>query len=200
MNLSLGLVTSAYLSEVFRGALLSIDSMELLAVQSMGMSRWQLFLFIESPQMLRFSFPGMPQYGLSLSAFTVAVICFTLNVSAYNAAYTQTAYRALDPVEHEAAAAQGFGRLQIFRLIILPQVFSTSLPALTKQMIGNLKDSSIAFMIGYTDFFARTQELASSDFQFLYAYLFTAMIYLVQVMAIVLLSRRLECRLSRSKD
>lgn len=57
--LSLGLVASAYLAEVFRGALDSVDGSEILAAEAMGMSRWQVFLHIELPQMFRFAVPGM---------------------------------------------------------------------------------------------------------------------------------------------
>ncbi len=59
MALSLGLVASAYLAEVFRGAFNSIDPAEVTAAQAMGMSRIQVLRFIELPQMLRFSIPGM---------------------------------------------------------------------------------------------------------------------------------------------
>lgn len=59
MILSLGLIASAYLAEVFRGALDSVDGSEILAAEAMGMSRWQVFLHIELPQMFRFSVPGM---------------------------------------------------------------------------------------------------------------------------------------------
>ena len=59
MALSLGLISGAYLAEVFRGALNAVDPAELLAAESMGMSRLQIFRYIEFPQMLRFSLPGM---------------------------------------------------------------------------------------------------------------------------------------------
>ncbi|MBU3539925.1 amino acid ABC transporter permease [Polynucleobacter sp. UB-Tiil-W10] len=59
MALSLGLVAGAYLTEVFRGAFSSIDPGEVLAAQAMGMSRIQVLRYIEIPQMLRFSVPGM---------------------------------------------------------------------------------------------------------------------------------------------
>ncbi len=59
MALSLGLVASAYLAEVFRGAFNSVDSAEVIAAQAMGMTRIQVLRFIEIPQMLRFSVPGM---------------------------------------------------------------------------------------------------------------------------------------------
>ena len=59
MALSLGLVASAYLAEVFRGAFNSVDPAEILVAQSMGMTRIQVLMYIELPQMLRFSVPGM---------------------------------------------------------------------------------------------------------------------------------------------
>ena len=137
---------------------------------------------------------GLPQWGVRLNPFTVAVIGFTLNVAAYNAAYLTTAFNGLDKTQLEAARAQGFEPSQVFRLITLPQVLRTSVPALTNQVIGNLKDSSITFLIQYTEFFARMQELASTNFQFFKAYLLTALVYLLLVSVIVLVSRRMERR------
>jgi len=138
---------------------------------------------------------GLPQWGIRLSPFTVAVIGFTLNVAAYNAAYLKTAFNGLDMSQLEAATAQGFRPAQIFRLIILPQVLRSSVPALTNQVIGNLKDSSVAFLIQYTEFFARMQELAATNFQFFKAYLLAALVYLALVSVIVLLARSIEKRL-----
>jgi len=137
---------------------------------------------------------GLPQWGLKLSPFLVAVIGFTMNVAAYNAAYLMTARNGLDPSEIESARAQGFGHGQIFRWITLPQVLRLSVPALTNQCIGNLKDSSVAFLIQYTEFFARIQELAATNFQFFKAYLVAAAVYLGLVSIFVLIARQVEKR------
>ncbi|WP_203250012.1 MULTISPECIES: amino acid ABC transporter permease [Cysteiniphilum] len=128
---------------------------------------------------------GLPQWHIHLNPFTVAIIGFTLNVGAYNAAYLKTAYRGLDYQQIYAAKAQGFTELNIFWLIILPQVLRNSQPALISQIISNLKDTSVAFLIQFTGFFAQVQELASYDFHFFQAYLFAAVIYLVLVSFII---------------
>jgi polar amino acid transport system permease protein len=138
---------------------------------------------------------GLPQWDMRLNPFTVAVIGFTLNVAAYNAAYLKTAFNGMDYSQLEAASAQGFKSSQIFRLITLPQVLRNSVPALTNQVIGNLKDSSIVFLIQYTEFFARMQQLASTNFQFFKAYLLTALVYLILVSVIVLVARSVEKRI-----
>lgn len=139
---------------------------------------------------------GLPQWGIKLSSFVVAVFGFTLNIAAYNAAYLTTAFNGLDPAELEAARAQGFRHRQIFTLIILPQVLRQSIPALTNQIIGNLKDSSVAFLIQYTEFFARVQELAATNFQFFKAYLLAMLVYLLLVSLIVIAARMLERRIA----
>ncbi len=137
---------------------------------------------------------GLPSWGIRLSPFTVAFIGFTFNVAAYNAAYLKTAYNGLDKSQLEAASAQGFNPLQIFQLITLPQVLRLSIPALTNQVIANLKDSSVAFLIQYTEFFARVQELAATNFQFFKAYFAAALVYLALVSIIVLCARAIEKR------
>jgi polar amino acid transport system permease protein len=59
MMLSLGLISGAYLSEVFRGALAAVNPNEVLAAQSMGFTRLETLRLIKLPQMARFSVPGM---------------------------------------------------------------------------------------------------------------------------------------------
>jgi polar amino acid transport system permease protein len=137
---------------------------------------------------------GLPQWGVRLSPYTVAFIGFTFNVAAYNAAYLKTAYNSLDKTQLEAASAQGFNSWQVFIFITLPQVIRLSIPALTNQVISNLKDSSVAFLIQYTEFFARIQELAATNFQFFKAYILAAFVYLALVSIIVLIARAIEKR------
>ena len=59
MMLSLGLISGAYLSEVFRGALAEVNPNEVLAARSMGFTRFETLRLIKIPQMLRFAVPGM---------------------------------------------------------------------------------------------------------------------------------------------
>ena len=70
MVLSLGLVASAYLAEVFRGALEGVDPTELLAAKAIGMTPFQIFRYIEMPQALRFSAPGIVNELTSVIKYT----------------------------------------------------------------------------------------------------------------------------------
>ena len=154
------------------------------------------FLGVPLIVLLFLMYYGLPHWGVRLSPFIVAVIGFTFNVAAYNASYMMTAYYGMDPNEIDAAYAQGFTDLQVFRYVILPQVLRLSVPALTNQIIRNLKDTSIAFLIQFTEFFARVQELASGNFQFFKAYALAAIVYLALVSIVVIAARVLEARLN----
>ena len=155
-------------------------------------------LFIGTPLIvfLFLLYYGLPNLGVTLSPFVIAVLGFTLNVSAYNARYLTIAYKGLEQAELESARAQGFSRFQVFRLITAPQSLRMSVPSLTNQAIQNIKDSSIVFLIQYIEFFAQMQEVASRTFLFFKTYLFTAFVYLLLVSVVVLAARRMERRLA----
>jgi polar amino acid transport system permease protein len=155
-------------------------------------------LFIGTPLIvfLFLLYYGLPNLGVTLSPFTIAVFGFTLNVSAYNARYLTIAYKELDQAELQSARAQGFSPFQVFRLITAPQALRMSVPSLTNQAIQNVKDSSIVFLIQYIEFFAQMQEVASRTFLFFKTYLFTAIVYLLLVWVVVLFARRLERKLA----
>src|SRR5690606_9617657 len=94
----------------------------------------------------------------------------------------------------QAARAQGFSDGQVFRLVTLPQVLRLSIPALSNQAILNVKDSSVAFLIQYTEFFAQMQDLAVRTFRFFEAYLVAGLVYVLLVSVVVLAARWLERR------
>lgn len=151
-------------------------------------------LFIGTPLIvfLFLLYYGLPGIGITLSPFIIAVIGFFFNVSAYNARYLTSAFKGLNQTELQAARAQGFSEFQVFRLITAPQAIRTSIPSLTNQAIINIKDSSIVFLIQYTEFFAQMQEVAFSSFLFFEAYAFTALVYLLLVSVIVIAARWVE--------
>lgn len=158
------------------------------------LTRGYIALFIGTPLIvfLFLLYYGLPGLGVTLSPFTIAVIGFLFNVSAYNARYLTSAFKGLNQTELQAARAQGFSEFQVFRLITAPQAIRMSVPSLTNQAILNIKDSSIVFLIQYTEFFAQMQELALSSFLFFEVYVFTALVYLLLVSVIVIGARWIE--------
>ncbi len=72
----LGLISSAYQSQIFRGAILSLPEGQLKAARALGMSDFKAISFIIFPQALRLSIPGWSnEYSILLkdSAVTYAL-------------------------------------------------------------------------------------------------------------------------------
>jgi polar amino acid transport system permease protein len=114
MMLSLGLISGAYLSEVFRGALAAVNPNEVLAAQSMGFTRFETLRLIKLPQMARFSVPGMVNelttvLKYSPFAYTVGIPEITKQAMALVA----TSMRGL-----EIYAAIGLIYFAIYRLLL----------------------------------------------------------------------------------
>jgi polar amino acid transport system permease protein len=114
MMLSLGLISGAYLSEVFRGALAAVNPNEVLAAESMGFTRFETLRLIKIPQMLRFSVPGMVNelttvLKFSPFAYTVGIPEITKQAMALVA----TTMRGL-----EIYAAIGLIYFAIYRLLL----------------------------------------------------------------------------------
>ncbi|HJJ99505.1 MAG TPA: amino acid ABC transporter permease, partial [Methanocorpusculum sp.] len=71
----LGLRSSAYQSQIFRGAIESIADDQMLAARSLGMTRWQSIRTVILPQALRLSLPGWSnEYPVLLTDSAVAYV------------------------------------------------------------------------------------------------------------------------------
>jgi len=69
----LGLISSAYQSQIFRGGILSLPEGQLKAARALGMSETKAILFIILPQALRLSIPGWSnEYSIILKDSAVA--------------------------------------------------------------------------------------------------------------------------------
>lgn len=152
--------------------------------------------FIGTPllALLFLMYYGLPTVGIDLSPFAAAFIGFTLNVSAYNARYLMSGYKAISRTELTAAQAMGYGRRQIFLVLILPQSVRHAVPGLVSQAINNLKDSSVAFLIQFDGFLAFIQNFTSQNFMFFRGYAFAAVGYLLMVMLLTLAARQIQRR------
>lgn len=64
--IGLGIVSSAYLAEIFRGGLLAVHKGQFEASKALGLSGWTTFSRIVSPQALRAMLPGLATYFIGL--------------------------------------------------------------------------------------------------------------------------------------
>jgi polar amino acid transport system permease protein len=71
--LTLGLNSSAYQAEYFRGAIQSIGSGQMTAARAIGMSRWKAIRYIILPQALRLALPAWSNEAVSMIKYTAVI-------------------------------------------------------------------------------------------------------------------------------
>jgi general L-amino acid transport system permease protein len=89
------------------------------------------------------------------AALTPEFLALLLGLSLYTAAYVAETVRAgiqaVPRGQSDAALALGMTRIQLFRLVLLPQALRSIIPPLTNQHLSLTKNASLAVAIGYPD-------------------------------------------------
>lgn len=146
--------------------------------------------------------PMMLPDGWAIDKLWRAQIGIVLFFSAYLAEIVRAGLQALPTGQEEAARSLGLGYWQTVRLVILPQVLQSVVPALVTLAIGILQNTSLVAVIGMFDFL-NASKVAAMDTNWLgfytEAFAFSAMIYFVLCFAASRYSLWLERYLSRSR-
>jgi polar amino acid transport system permease protein len=102
---------------------------------------------------------ALPAAGLpSLDTFQAAAFTFTLIHAAGVAEIFRGGLRAVGRNQRDAAQALGLSPGQALRLVVVPQAIPVILPPLTSQFTQIVRDSPLAFIIGYADLLVRARE------------------------------------------
>jgi arginine/ornithine transport system permease protein len=91
--LTIGFIYGAYMTETFRGAMLSIPKGQMEAAVSFGMGSVQAFMRITAPQMVRYALPGFTNNWLVLIKATALVSLIGLQEMTYLAKQASAATR-----------------------------------------------------------------------------------------------------------
>jgi polar amino acid transport system permease protein len=83
-----------------------------------------------------------------ITFFVAAVLGLGLNEGAYMAEIVRAGILSVDEGQTEAASSLGMGRLQIMRLIVLPQAMRVIIPPTGNETISMLKNTSLAIVLG----------------------------------------------------
>lgn len=127
------------------------------------------------------------------------VVAGILILSVFSGAYIAEIIRgsllSLDDGQIEAARATGFTRAQTIRYIVVPQLVSRTLPALTGQFASIVKDSSLLSVIAVIELTQTMREITATNFNLFGGYLFLAALYLCLTLPLSLVSKHFEKRL-----
>ena len=160
-------------------------------------ARFYIWIFRGTPLIVQLFiiFFGLPNIGIVLDAFPAAVLAFGLNLAAYNAEVFRSAILAVPAGQTEAGYLIGLTYPQIMRRIVLPQSFPIAFPSLFNNLIGLLKDTSLASSITVVELFTAAQQIAARTYEPFALYCEAAVIYLIFSTLLTWLQTYLEKKL-----
>ena len=124
------------------------------------------------------------------------ILILSIFAGAYIAEIVRGSLLSLDKGQLEAALAVGFTHTQTVRYIIVPQLVSRTLPALTGQVASIIKDSSLLSVIAVIELTQTMREISATNYNFFGCFFLLGGLYLVLTLPLMLVSSCLEKRLA----
>ena len=125
-----------------------------------GVVRIYVEVFRGTPMVLQavFLYYGLPYFTNNTVKFEniwlAAILVVSINTGAYMAESVRGGIISIDPGQTEGAKAIGMNHVQTMLNVILPQAIRNIMPQIGNNFIINVKDSSVMFIISFTEFFA----------------------------------------------
>ncbi len=189
----------AIVLSVLIGALMALAALSKRKVlQTLARLYVELFRAIPLLVLLLWVFYGLPVVlGLQLGVFVAGVLSLALSDSAFEAEVFRAGIQSVPKGQVEAAKSLGLSWFQQMRFIVAPQAIKVILPALGNQFIYVVKMSSLISVIGLPELTRRANELNVNEYRPLEIYSFLVIEYLVLIVCISWLVRKLEVKLAR---
>ena len=137
---------------------------------------------------------GLPQFGITFSAFTSAYLAIGLNSGAYQSEYFRGAIQAISSGQMMAARSIGMTRLQAIRHVIIPQAFRFAIPSWSNEAVSMVKISSIVYLIAVPEMLYVAKVLMSKYYNPMQTYILVGLVYLLVIGAMTLLLNEIERR------
>ena len=134
----------------------------------------------------------------STNGVLVAIITFGINSGAYMAELIRSGINAVDAGQTEASRCLGLSRMQTMARIILPQAVRYVLPAMGNEFIALLKETSVAGYVAVVDLTRAGNLVRNNTHDAINPLMVVALTYLVMVICLTGLLRKLEQRLARA--
>lgn len=134
--------------------------------------------------------------GHPVSATSAAMIALVAFNSSYMAEVVRAGLMSVPKGLGEAARSSGLSYFQNLFLITFPIAFRNMLPAIVSRFIALFMGTSLAYVIGVTEFFGAANNINNRIFRPFEIYLFVAIVYFVCCWSLSLLSRWIERRLA----
>lgn len=145
------------------------------------------------------AFFGLPAlFGYQTTAYKATIVAFILFIGAYLAEDIRSGLMTVKPTLTQAALATGLTRGQALRFVVVPIAIRRIIPTLFNQYVRLFKFTSVASVIGVSEFTGNAMLVNAREFQPVTILAFVALTYLVICLILSGIGRWLYARLALS--
>lgn len=137
-------------------------------------------------------------FNRNVSPYFIATIGFGINSGAYVAEIMRGGIMGVEKGQMEAGRSLGLGYGMTMKKIILPQAAKNIIPPLGNEAIALIKETSVALVIGVSEFFTAIKGIVNTSYNVVTPYFFAAIIYLITVLFMTYTLGLIEKRLRKS--
>ena len=163
-------------------------------------------VFRGTPMVLQavFIYYGLPYFTNNALRFDdiwlAAILIVSINTGAYMAESVRGGIISIDPGQTEGAKAIGMTHVQTMLHVILPQALRNIMPQIGNNFIINVKDTSVMFIISFTEFFAAHKYIVGVNNMYFPSAAIEMIAYLTMTLAASFLLRWVEKRMDGSAN
>lgn len=133
---------------------------------------------------------GLGAFGIHLSPYVAVLSALVFINAGYLAETFRGGFQSIPKTQYSASKSLGMSKIQVYRYIILPQMFRKIYHPMTNQFVWAILMSSLGILVGMSELSGETQRLQSLSFRTLEFFIVAAVMYYI-ITKFVLLSSNL---------
>lgn len=138
---------------------------------------------------------GAIQFRGTSGMWLASILIVSINTGAYMAESVRGGIISIDPGQTEGAKAIGMNHVQTMTNVILPQALRNIMPQIGNNFIINIKDTSVMFIIGFTEFFAAHRQIVGLNLMYFPSAMIEMIGYLCVTLTFSIILRAIERRM-----
>jgi len=122
---------------------------------------------------------GLGAFGIHLSPYVAVLVALVFVNAGYLVETFRGGFQSIPTTQYHASKSLGMSSYQVYRYIILPQMFRRIYHPMTNQFVWSILMSSLGILVGMSELSGETQRLQSLSFRTLEFFIVAAFMYYV---------------------
>lgn len=142
---------------------------------------------------------GLGAFGINLSPYFAVFSALVFVNAGYLAETFRGGFQSIPKTQYSAAKSLGMTNIQVYRYVILPQMFRRIYHPMTNQFVWSILMSSLGILVGMNELSGETQRLQSISFRTLEFFMVAAAMYFVITKFVLLASSLIAKRIFKGE-